>query len=145
MRNRASFEIAVLPGDGIGAEVIPRCLDVLDAAVSRVGGIGLHYVTKPAGAACYRETGQALPKDTMDASRRADAILLGAMGLPSIRYPDGTEIAPQLDLRSELGLYAGVRPVRVLNGKSVLSDPRAANVDFVREAAAPFAACIAHW
>src|SRR6187431_1864188 len=98
MRNRASFEIAVLPGDGIGAEVVPRCLEVLDAAVNRVGGVGLHFVTKPAGAACYRETGHALPKDTMDASRHADAILLGAMGLPSIRYPDGTEIAPQLDL-----------------------------------------------
>ena len=54
------------------------------------------------------------------------------MGLPSVRYPDGTEIAPQLDLRMDLGLYAGVRPVRTIPGlPTVLSDPRAGNLDFV--------------
>jgi 3-isopropylmalate dehydrogenase len=52
--------------------------------------------------------------------------------LPSVRYPNGTEIAPQLDLRMDLGLYAGVRPVRTIPGlPTVLSDPRAANLDFV--------------
>jgi 3-isopropylmalate dehydrogenase len=54
------------------------------------------------------------------------------MGLPAVRYPDGTEISPQIDLRMELGLYAGVRPVRTIPGlPTVLSDPRAANLDFV--------------
>ncbi len=126
------FHIAVLPGDGIGREVMAPCLRVLDAAASRAGGFGLHWNEKPAGAFTYRDTGTALPADTMATARRADAILLGAMGWPEIRYPDGTEIAPQLDLRQELGLYAGVRPVRVLPGMApILADPRAAGIDFV--------------
>ncbi len=54
------------------------------------------------------------------------------MGLPDVRYPDGTEATPQIDLRIQLGLYAGVRPVRCLPGfPRVLADPRAADLDFV--------------
>lgn len=127
-----SFRICVLPGDGIGAEVIAPCLELLDAAARRTGGFRLVWDAHRAGAFAYRDLGTALPKSTMDAARSADAILLGAMGWPEIRYADGTEIAPQLDLRVELDLYAGVRPVRVLPGmKPVLADPRARNLDFV--------------
>jgi 3-isopropylmalate dehydrogenase len=128
-----SFEIAVLPGDGIGAEVIGPCLVVLQAAIDRAGGgFQLHFTELPAGAGEYKRSGVALPPETMDACRKADAILLGAMGWPEIRYPDGTEIAPQLDLRTELGLFAGVRPARLLPGIApVLADPRAAELDFV--------------
>jgi len=62
----------------------------------------------------------------------ADAILLGAMGWPGIRYPDGTEIAPQIDLRVRLGLYAGVRPIRAIPGVPLaLRDPRAEKIDMV--------------
>jgi 3-isopropylmalate dehydrogenase len=54
------------------------------------------------------------------------------MGSPEIRYPDGTEISPQLDLRERLDLFAGVRPVRALPGlPASLADPRAADIDFV--------------
>ena len=54
------------------------------------------------------------------------------MGDPNIRYADGTEISPQLDLRFSLGLYMGIRPVRSIPGvPSPLADPRAANIDFV--------------
>lgn len=128
----ATFQICVLPGDGIGREVVEPCLAVLDAAARRVGGFALSYATHQAGAFAYRDTGTALPKSTLEAARAADAILLGAMGWPDIRYPDGTEIAPQLDLRVELDLYAGVRPVRVLPGMApVLADPRARSLDFV--------------
>jgi 3-isopropylmalate dehydrogenase len=85
-----------------------------------------------AGAGTYRATGEALPAAAMAEARRADAILFGAMGLPDIRYPDGTEIAPQLDLRFELGLYAGVRPARSVAGMpATLADRRAQNLDFV--------------
>jgi 3-isopropylmalate dehydrogenase len=66
------------------------------------------------------------------ACRSADAVLFGAMGWPDIRYPDGTEIIPQLDLRMALDLYAGVRPIRWFPGlPSVLADPRSRDVDFV--------------
>ena len=127
-----AFQIAVLPGDGIGPEVMAPCLDVLAAAERKVGGFSLSGASHPAGAAHYRDHGEALPKATLDACRRADAILLAAMGLPSVRYPDGTEIAPQIDLRFDLELYAGVRPVKTIPGlPPVLADPRAANLDFV--------------
>jgi 3-isopropylmalate dehydrogenase len=132
MSSSNALQIAILPGDGIGSEVMEPCLALLKAVEARVGGFALGTTTHPAGAAHYRESGSALPKATMQACAKADAILLAAMGLPSVRYADGTEIAPQLDLRIDLGLYAGVRPVRTIPGlPTVLSDPRAQNLDFV--------------
>lgn len=132
MSRNDAFRVAVLPGDGIGIEVMEPTIAVLEAAARRVGGLSFRFETHQAGAMSYRDTGEALPKSTMEASRKADAILLGAMGWPDIRYPDGTEIAPQLDLRFELGLYAGVRPVRTIPALApVLADPRARNLDFV--------------
>ncbi|MGH6816336.1 MAG: isocitrate/isopropylmalate dehydrogenase family protein [Hyphomicrobiaceae bacterium] len=132
MSANSAFRIAVLPGDGIGIEAMEPTLAVLDAVTRRVGGISLSFETHRAGAWCYRDTGEALPASTMAAARAADAILLGAMGWPEIRYADGTEIAPQLDLRFELELYAGVRPVRTIPALApVLADPRARALDFV--------------
>jgi 3-isopropylmalate dehydrogenase len=132
MRPNTTFRIAVLPGDGIGHEVMPPCLEVLRAAARQAGGFDLSFEEHQAGAEVYRDTGNALPRSVLDAARRADAILLGAMGLPHIRYPDGTEIAPQLDLRFEFGLYAGVRPVRATPGvPPVIADPRAKDIDLV--------------
>jgi 3-isopropylmalate dehydrogenase len=126
------FTIAVLPGDGIGAEVMTPCLAVIEATAQRIGGLSFRFTEQPAGAICYRDTGVALPPSSLQAARDADAILLGAMGWPAIRYPDGTEIAPQLDLRFALDLYAGVRPVRTLpHMRPVLSDTRARDLDFI--------------
>ncbi|MDP6823103.1 MAG: isocitrate/isopropylmalate dehydrogenase family protein [Dehalococcoidia bacterium] len=132
MTNETSFRIAVLPGDGIGIEVIDAALEVLSAAREKSGGFRLNIETLPAGAGHYRDTGVALPGDTLKAAEESDAILLGAMGLPSVRYPDGTEIAPQLDLRFHFNLYAGVRPsMTFANGPGVLADPRSSDIDFV--------------
>ncbi len=129
---KTHFDIAVLSGDGIGEEVVPPCLRLIDAAIRRVGGVSLNYIHAPAGAKHYLASGEALPSETLEVSRSADAILLGAMGWPEVRYPDGTEIAPQLDLRTELGLFAGVRPVRSIPGlPAPLADPRGSQLDFV--------------
>jgi len=126
-----SYRIAVLPGDGIGVEVVDASLIVLERLQTRCG-FTLQAQRWPAGALHYRDTGEALPEDTFAAARDADAVLLGAMGWPQIRYPDGTEIGPQLDLRFRLSLYAGVRPVRAIPGvPGVLSDPRARDIDLV--------------
>ncbi|MEM8870483.1 MAG: isocitrate/isopropylmalate family dehydrogenase [Pseudomonadota bacterium] len=126
------FSICVFDGDGIGPEIMAPTLRILDRAVAQAGGPNLTFSHHPAGAGHYAETGEALPKASVDAARASDAILLSAMGLPSIRKPDGTEITPQIELRFALNLYAGVRPVRVFPGqKTVLSDPRAADIDFV--------------
>lgn len=60
------------------------------------------------GAGCYAQTGEAFLRNTLDRARAADAILLSAMGLPGIRYPNGTKITLQIDLRIKLDLYAGL-------------------------------------
>jgi 3-isopropylmalate dehydrogenase len=132
MSSNDAFHIAVLPGDGIGHEVMAPCLEILEEAARRVGGLSFRFKSHEAGAIHFRDHGVALPKSTMDAARKADAILLGAMGWPAIRYPDGTEIAPQLDLRFEFGLFAGVRPVRTLPSMpAILADKRATHLDFI--------------
>ena len=127
-----SFDIAVLPGDGIGREVMDACLELLAAAERASGGPRLALTRHPAGALHYKDSGEALPAATLAAARNADAILFGAMGWPDIRYPDGTEPIPQLDLRMALDLYAGVRPIRWFPGlPRILADERAKDVDFV--------------
>lgn len=126
------FRIAVLPGDGIGTEVMDACLEVLAVLIKHVGGFRCVFETYPGGAAYYRETGMELPAQTLTAIYRADAILFGAMGLPDVRLADGTEINPQINIRFELDLYAGVRPVRALaGGPRILADPRADTIDLV--------------
>jgi 3-isopropylmalate dehydrogenase len=128
----SAFHIAVLPGDGIGVEVMDACLGVLDALTTRLGGFALDYERLPGGALYYRETGSAFTEENFGRCERADAVLFGAMGWPDIRYPDGTEIAPQLDLRVRMGLFAGVRPIRSIPGVGrVLADPRAEKIDLV--------------
>jgi len=130
MRN-SQFEIAVLPGDGIGVEVMESCLAVLDALAAGAG-LGFAWRRVEGGARTYEATGTAFSDDSMRAAEAADAILFGAMGWPDIRYPDGREIAPQLDIREHLELYAGVRPIRPLPGlPSPLADPRASEIDLV--------------
>jgi 3-isopropylmalate dehydrogenase len=132
MTNSADFRIAVFPGDGIGDEITQPTLRLIAKAAARTGGFTITPQHCPAGAAHYRDQGTALPKPSIDTARQADAILLAAMGLPSVRYDDGTEISPQLDLRFELGLYAGVRPIRAIPGVPVLlADPRTRDMDFV--------------
>lgn len=103
----SSYQIAVLKGDGIGPDVVDEALRVLDAA----GGPKLNFSEHPSGANCYKEKGDPLPEESVAACREADAVLLGAMGLPDVRWPDGTEMRPQVDLRFLLDLYAGVRPI----------------------------------
>jgi 3-isopropylmalate dehydrogenase len=126
------FRIAVLPGDGIGREVMAPCLALLDAVAARIGGFRLAFEHYEAGAEVYQKTGVALPADVLQGAATADAILLGAMGLPNVRYPNGTEVTPQIELRERFQLYAGVRPVRVLpGGPTPLGDPRARDIDFV--------------
>ncbi|HEY6993287.1 MAG TPA: isocitrate/isopropylmalate dehydrogenase family protein [Xanthobacteraceae bacterium] len=113
MRANDSFHIAVLAGDGIGPEVMAPALEVLTKAAA-ARGFDLRFSEAPAGAGHYRDTGTALPDSTVRLCEQADAILLGACGLPYIRYPDDTEIMPQVELRFIFDLYAGVRPCRLI-------------------------------
>lgn len=127
-----ALRIAVFHGDGIGQEVVPAAISLLKRVESRLGGFALSFEQHAAGAGYYRETGKDIAPATFEAARAADAILLGAMGLPDVRYPDGTEIAPHLTMRDEFGLFAGVRPVKAYpNTPRRLIDERAAKLDFI--------------
>jgi 3-isopropylmalate dehydrogenase len=125
------FDIAVLPGDGIGHEITQPSVDLVKEA-GRQFGIDLQFEFLEAGAGLYAKTGVAFPEENFQRAAQADAIYLCAMGLPDIRYPDGTEVGPQHDLRKRLTLYAGVRPCRTMPGIPLpLADPRAQKLDFV--------------
>jgi 3-isopropylmalate dehydrogenase len=113
-----TFQIAVLPGDGIGAEVMAEALRVLTALQGAMPTVRLELQELPAGAGEYQKSGDPLPAKTLAACRDADAILLGAMGLPDVRWPDGREVAPQIDLREKLDLYCGLRPIRLYNASN---------------------------
>jgi 3-isopropylmalate dehydrogenase len=128
------YQIAVIEGDGVGREVIAGAVEVLVEAEKRVGGFALDFQFVPAGAGTYLGQGEALPGATLDTCRDADAILLGACGLPGVRYPDGTEIIPQVTLRIVLDLYVGVRPAFRLAGvPSPLAGEPALDFVVVRE------------
>jgi 3-isopropylmalate dehydrogenase len=108
------------------------CLSLLETVAAHAGGFRLAFTAYAAGAELYRDTGVSLPAEALEGAGAADAILLGAMGLPGIRYPNGTEVTPQIELRERFQLYAGVRPVRVLAGVPIpLADPRARRIDCV--------------
>jgi 3-isopropylmalate dehydrogenase len=126
-----SFKIAVMPGDGIGKEITNPSLKLITNTAEQFG-VKLNNVTVDAGAELYLKTGDAFPEENFDEAASADAIYLCAMGLPDVRYPDGTEIGPQHTLRKRLKLYAGVRPcITMPNIPLPLKDPRANNLDFV--------------
>ncbi len=124
--------IALLPGDGIGPEVIAEARRVLDALAIE----GLDFEEAPVGGAAYKATGHPLPPATLDLARRADAILFGAVGDPDC---DGLERAlrPEqaiLGLRKELGLFANLRPATLfpeLADGSALRPEVAAQIDMV--------------
>lgn len=124
--------IALLPGDGIGPEVVTEAKRVLDA----LNIDGLTYEEAPVGGAAYKALGHPLPPSTLDVARRADAILFGAVGDPDC---DGLErhLRPEqaiLGLRKELGLFANLRPAKLfpeLADASALRPEVATQIDMV--------------
>jgi len=130
-----ALHIAVLGGDGIGPEVMAPALEVL-RKIEATTELKFRFTEAPAGANHYRETGKSMPESTIRLCDEADAILLGACGLPSVRYPDNTEIAPQIELRFHFDLYAGVRPARLIPGvlsPIVGADARGIDLIVIRE------------
>jgi 3-isopropylmalate dehydrogenase len=105
--------IAVLGGDGIGPDVITETLKCLSAVEDRAGKRIFTFEEIAVGAGEYLRSGTPLPDAAFDRIKAADAILLGAMGLPDVRRPDGTEMTPQIELRERLDLYCGLRPVKL--------------------------------
>ena len=132
MSANAAFHIAVLPGDGIGPEVMRPALEILKRVAELTPSLDFRFTEGAAGAGHYKDTGKSMPESTIKLAEQADAILLGACGLPSVRYPDNTEIMPQVELRFIFDLYAGVRPARLIPGvPSPLVGASEHGVDFV--------------
>jgi 3-isopropylmalate dehydrogenase len=130
-----ALHIAVLAGDGIGPEVMAPALEIL-RRIEAKSDLKFRFTEAPAGANHYRETGKSMPDSTVRLCEEADAILLGACGLPSVRYPDNTEIMPQVELRFHFDLYAGVRPARLIPGVPspiVGADQRGIDLVVIRE------------
>jgi homoisocitrate dehydrogenase len=101
------FRVLVIPGDGIGREVIPAALEVL-----RATGLPFEFVAAEAGWDYFQRHGVSLPDETLALAREADAVLFGAVGSPS--FPVAGYRSPIVALRKALDLYANIRPVRRL-------------------------------
>jgi 3-isopropylmalate dehydrogenase len=124
--------IALLPGDGIGPEVVMQAKRVLDALDLQ----GLTYEEALVGGAAYKASGHPLPPETLDLAKRADAILFGAVGDPDCDALD-RHLRPEqaiLGLRKELSLFANLRPATLfpeLAAESALRPEIASQIDMV--------------
>ena len=131
-----TYKIAVIPGDGIGVEVMPEALRVLDAATRRFG-ISIEYKhIEWASCDYYAQHGQMMPDDWKTQLQDADAILFGAVGWPDT-VPDHISLwGSLLKFRREFDQYINLRPARLFEGvPSPLANRKAGDIDFwiVRE------------
>jgi 3-isopropylmalate dehydrogenase len=111
MRN--SFHVVLLPGDGIGPEVVDAARTVMDVASKRFG-IELSYEERKIGGAAIREEGEPVSKETLEKARTSDAVLLGAVGHPDFDRGPLRPEAGLLKLRKALGAFANLRPVEAI-------------------------------
>jgi len=128
-----TYRIVVLPGDGIGPEVMREALKVLEGALPSHNGPRIEYSEHPLGAAYYQKTGEILPAELIEECKQSDAVLLAAIGLPDVRLPDGTEVQPHqvVGLRKALDLYAAVRPIKLYPGVPSVLRNVGPGIDFI--------------
>ena len=131
-----NYKIALLPGDGIGPEVIEQAVRVLNVT-GEAAGHTFSFTEGLVGAVAIDHTGNPFPDETLDLCRRSDAILFGAIGHPRYDNDPSAKVRPEqglLRMRSELGLYANVRPVKsipALAGMSPLKEEIVAGTDII--------------
>jgi len=124
------YAIAHLPGDGVGPEVTEVARDCVDA-VAAAHGFVVEWRTYPLGARHFLATGEVLPDTVLDELRKADAVLLGAVGSPDVP-PGVLERGLLLRLRAELDLYVNLRPSKLRPGvPGAVSRHQPADLDFV--------------
>jgi len=125
-----TYKIAVIPGDGIGKEVMPEGIRVLDAAGGRFG-FAFQWDHYPWSCEEYTRTGRMMPEDGLERIRHHDAIYLGAVGFPGV--PDHVSLWGLLiPIRKEFQQYANLRPVRLMRGiESPLAGRRPGDIDFL--------------
>jgi tartrate dehydrogenase/decarboxylase/D-malate dehydrogenase len=125
------LNIALIPGDGIGKEVVPCGVRVLDAAAALHGGLRFSYREFPWSCEHYQQHGMMMPADGLDQLRPFDAIFLGAVGFPGV--PDHVSLWELLiPIRRSFQQYACVRPIKLLPGvRSPLAARGPRDIDFV--------------
>ncbi|RMB56953.1 3-isopropylmalate dehydrogenase [Dokdonia sinensis] len=109
-----NYNIAIIPGDGIGPEVTAQAKKALDAVADEFGH-SFTYTNALMGACAIDETGNPLPEETVDICEKSDAILFGAIGHPKYDNDPSAKVRPEqglLRLRKSLGLFCNVRPVK---------------------------------
>jgi tartrate dehydrogenase/decarboxylase / D-malate dehydrogenase len=126
-----TWKIAVIPGDGIGKEVVAAAVDVLKACVERDGGFALSFTEFDWGSERYKNTGALMPDDGVDTLKAFDAILFGSVGAPDV--PDHVTLwGLRLAICQGLDQYANVRPVYLLPGvQGPLRDVAPRELDWV--------------
>ncbi len=130
------YKIAVLPGDGIGPEVVDQALKVLGAVAEKFD-FEFETIFGQIGASAIDATGNPLPDETIEACKTADAVLLGAVGHPKFDNDPTAKVRPEqglLKLRKSLSLFANIRPVStypILYDKSPIKTERIKGVDIV--------------
>ena len=124
-------KIAVIAGDGIGKEVVPEGIRVLDAA-GRKFGFEFQWDELPWSCDYYLKHGRMMPEDGLEQIRRHEAIFLGAVGFPAL-VPDHISLWGLLiQLRRSFEQYANIRPVRLMPGiRSPLADRAPGDIDFI--------------
>jgi tartrate dehydrogenase/decarboxylase/D-malate dehydrogenase len=125
-----TYRIAVIAGDGIGNEVMPEGIKVMEAA-ARKFGISFQWDELDWSCERFHKTGEMMPKDGLDLIRGHDAIYLGAVGYPGV--PDHVSLWGLLiPIRREFDQYANVRPVRLMPGvRSPLADRTSKDIDML--------------
>ncbi|MBX0314427.1 tartrate dehydrogenase [Planococcus glaciei] len=129
-----TLELAVIPGDGIGKEVVPEALRVLDAIADIHGGLKFNYTHYPWSSEYYTEHGTMMPENGLELIKGSDAIFLGAVGDPNL-VPDHISLGELLlRIRREFEQVINVRPAKQLRGMvSPLSNPKNFDILIVRE------------
>jgi 3-isopropylmalate dehydrogenase len=130
---RDSFDILLLPGDGIGPEVVEAARTVMDTA-SRHFSVELSYEERKIGGTAIREEGEPISEETLERARTSDAVLLGAVGHPEFDRGPARPEGGLLKLRKNLGVFANLRPVAAipaLLGASTLKQEVIEGVDIL--------------
>ncbi len=130
MSKKNAYRIAVIPGDGVGSEIVPAGIKVLDAAAEQFG-FRLQYEEFPYGAGYYKQTGAFMPEDALDVLKEFDALDFGAVGLPDV---DDTLPARLFTFKVRTGFdqYVNYRPTRLLPGiEGPLRNKGPQDIDFV--------------
>ena len=123
-----TFRLNLIPGDGIGVDVINEGVRVLNALAQKHGGLKFEYNTLPWSCAWYLEHGRMMPADGLDILRECDAILLGAVGFPGV--PDHVSLRDLLlPIRVGFDQYVNMRPIKLLPG--LVSPLKNDKIDFV--------------